>query len=70
MRYNRLHQHKQYWFREGVLNYLDLFFDGDTMPHFNTEQDLLEDVYDFIKSSKRLSRTTAEKFKYCAHFIC
>lgn len=60
LRFNRLQQPEEYWCRESILNYLNLFINSDTIAPFNTEQDLLEDVYGFIKASKRLNSTIAE----------
>lgn len=50
----------KYWVRQSVLNYIDLFIDNDVIPVFKTELDLFEDMYGFVKSSRRLSQTTAE----------
>ncbi|KAG1220703.1 hypothetical protein G6F68_021127 [Rhizopus microsporus] len=46
---NRRQQPEEYWCRESVLNYLNLFIDKDSVSSFPTEQDLLQDIYGFIK---------------------
>ncbi|KAG1369283.1 hypothetical protein G6F61_012462 [Rhizopus arrhizus] len=57
---NRRQQPEEYWCRESVLNYLNLFIDKDSVSSFPTEQDLLQDMYGFIKATKHISKTTTE----------
>lgn len=49
-----------FWLKNSIINYLMLFYDTETVPPIKSEQDLLEDVYGFIKKSKILNGTTAE----------
>ncbi|GAN03109.1 hypothetical protein MAM1_0034d02560 [Mucor ambiguus] len=60
MRYDRRTQPAEYWCRNSILNYLDLFIESDNFTPFVTEQDLLNDMYGFLKSTKNISRTTTE----------
>lgn len=48
-----------YWFKESILNYIDLFYDEDHIT-VKTEQDLMDEVYGFIKRIKTLSGTKTE----------
>ncbi|KAI9258418.1 hypothetical protein EDC94DRAFT_171179 [Helicostylum pulchrum] len=60
MRYDRRTQPAEYWCCNSILNYLDLFIESDNFTPFVTEQDLLNDMYGFLKSTKNISRTTTE----------
>lgn len=60
MRYDRRTQLAEYWCRNSILNYLDLFIESDNFTPFVTEEDLLNDMYGFLKSTKNISRTTTE----------
>ncbi|KAG1152018.1 hypothetical protein G6F37_002397 [Rhizopus arrhizus] len=53
---NRRQQPEEYWCRESVLNYLNLFIDKDSVSSFPTEQDLLQDMYGFTKATKHIIR--------------
>ena len=48
-----------YWVKESVLDYIELFYNTD-FAMFNSEQDLLDEVYGFIKKSRRISKTRTE----------
>lgn len=48
-----------YWVKESVLDYIELFYENSTII-VNTEQDLLDEVYGFVKQSRRLNRTRTE----------
>ncbi|GAN05234.1 hypothetical protein MAM1_0085d04703 [Mucor ambiguus] len=49
-----------YWVKESVLDYIELFYDTN-LAMFNSEQDLLDEVYGFIKKkSRRISKTRTE----------
>lgn len=61
MRYDRRTQLAEYWCRNSILNYLDLFIESDNFTPFVTEEDLLNDMYGFLKSTKNISRTTTER---------
>lgn len=56
---DRYDQHAFYWLKESVLNYIDLFHDENKIT-MNTEQDLLEEVYGFIRRSRTLCSTRTE----------
>ncbi|CAO3645400.1 unnamed protein product [Mucor hiemalis] len=60
IRFHRINQPAEYWCRNSVLNYLDLFIQSDTIKPFFTEQDLLDDMYGFIKTSRNISKTTTQ----------
>ncbi|KAG1471251.1 hypothetical protein G6F56_002231 [Rhizopus delemar] len=60
MRYDRRTQPSEYWCRNSILNHLDLFIESDNFTPFVTEQDLLNDMYGFLKSTKNISKTTTE----------
>ncbi|KAI9468474.1 MAG: hypothetical protein EXX96DRAFT_513026 [Benjaminiella poitrasii] len=60
MRYDRRTQPAEYWCRNSILNYLDLFIESDNFTPFVTEQDLLNDMYGFLKSTKNISITITE----------
>ncbi|KAG0946650.1 hypothetical protein G6F31_014299 [Rhizopus arrhizus] len=45
---DRYYQRTLYWLKESILNYIDLFYDENQII-MNTEQDLLEEVYGFIR---------------------
>lgn len=49
-----------FWLKQAVIDYALLFMDQNdsALKLPSTEQDLLEDIYGFIKKSKRLSSTT------------
>ncbi|KAI8095394.1 hypothetical protein BDF21DRAFT_488949 [Thamnidium elegans] len=48
-----------YWVKESVLDYIELFYNTN-VAMFNSEQDLLDEVYGFIKKSRRISKTRTE----------
>ncbi|EPB86805.1 hypothetical protein HMPREF1544_06421 [Mucor circinelloides 1006PhL] len=48
-----------YWVKESVLDYIELFY-NTSFAMFNSEQDLLDEVYGFIKKSRRISKTRTE----------
>ncbi|KAL7333197.1 hypothetical protein PS15p_202131 [Mucor circinelloides] len=48
-----------YWVKESVLDYIELFY-NTSFAMFNSEQDLLDEVYSFIKKSRRVSKTRTE----------
>ncbi|KAG1453718.1 hypothetical protein G6F46_006772 [Rhizopus delemar] len=56
---DRYDQRALYWLKETVLNYIDLFHDENKIT-MNTEQDLLEEVYGFIRRSRTLCSTRTE----------
>jgi hypothetical protein len=60
MSFNRKLQPEEYWMRESVLNCLNLFIENDYAPRFVTEQNLLNDMYGFIKQTKNISKTFTE----------
>ncbi|KAI8885955.1 hypothetical protein K501DRAFT_293083 [Backusella circina FSU 941] len=51
---------EEYWAKRSILDYACLFIENEKVLPRRTEQDLLEDVYGFIKKSYRLSNTTVE----------
>jgi hypothetical protein len=51
---------EEYWVKRSILDYACLFIENEKVLPRRTEQDLLEDVYGFIKKSHRLSNTTVE----------
>ncbi|KAG0932794.1 hypothetical protein G6F30_010571 [Rhizopus arrhizus] len=51
---------EEYWVKRSILDYACLFIENEKVLPRRTEQDLLEDVYGFIKKSYRLSNTTVE----------
>lgn len=57
---NRRTEPDAYWCRESVINYLSLFMNQEDVIPFATEQDLLDDMYGFIKKTKNISSTTTE----------
>ncbi|CAO3691205.1 unnamed protein product [Rhizopus stolonifer] len=59
MEFDRRKEKEEYWFQQSVLNYLNLFITSDIMPRIYTEQDLLDDVYGFIKQSRLINETEA-----------
>jgi hypothetical protein len=56
---DRYYQCTLYWLKESILNYIDLFYDENQII-MNTEQDLLEEVYGFIRRSRTLCCTRTE----------
>lgn len=48
---------EEYWLKTSISNYALLFIDDKQITLPETEQDLLEDVFGFIKKSERLSGT-------------
>ncbi|KAI8983914.1 hypothetical protein BDB01DRAFT_790637 [Pilobolus umbonatus] len=50
---------EKFWLKQSILNYALLFVDECKLDSPETEQDLLDNVYGFIKKSSRLSGTTA-----------
>lgn len=52
---------EKYWLKNSIINYVMLFISGPTIVPFKSEEDLLDDVYGFIKTSKQLSNTNTEK---------
>ncbi|KAL0073762.1 hypothetical protein F4703DRAFT_1745744 [Phycomyces blakesleeanus] len=60
MHYDRRTQPAEYWCRNSILNYLDLFIESDNFTPFVTEQDLLNEMYGFLRSTKNISRTITE----------
>ncbi|CEI88235.1 hypothetical protein RMCBS344292_02629 [Rhizopus microsporus] len=52
---------EKYWLKNSIINYVMLFVSGPTIVPFKSEEDLLDDVYGFIKTSKQLSNTNTEK---------
>ncbi|CAO3620736.1 unnamed protein product [Mucor hiemalis] len=48
-----------YWVKESVLDYIELFYNTNFVK-FNSEQDFLDEVYGFIKKSRRISKTRTE----------
>lgn len=56
---DRYDQRALYWLKESVLNCIDLFHDDNHIV-MNTEQDLLEEVYGFIRRSRTLCSTKTE----------
>ncbi|KAG1372774.1 hypothetical protein G6F61_010750 [Rhizopus arrhizus] len=63
---NRRQQPEEYWCRESVLNYLNLFIDKDSVSSFPTEQDLLQDIYGFIKEIDDESSSDEMDLEYAA----
>ncbi|EPB82438.1 hypothetical protein HMPREF1544_10825 [Mucor circinelloides 1006PhL] len=59
METDRYDQRALYWLKESVLNCIDLFHDDNHIV-MNTEQDLLEEVYGFIRRSRTLCSTKTE----------
>lgn len=51
-----------YWFKQSIMNYSFLFVDDEKYDGYGKEQDLLDNVYSFIKQSKRLSNTKATSY--------
>lgn len=51
---------EEYWVKRSILDYACLFIENEKVLPRRTEQDLLGDVYGFIKKSFRLSNTTVE----------
>ncbi|KAI8643104.1 hypothetical protein BD408DRAFT_465276, partial [Parasitella parasitica] len=49
----------KFWLKQSILNYAMLFIDNEVLLPSETEQDLLDDVFGFIKTSCRLSGTKA-----------
>ncbi|KAI8364083.1 hypothetical protein BD560DRAFT_373425 [Blakeslea trispora] len=49
----------EYWLKQSILNYVLLFAEETQLVKQETEQDLLDDVYGFIKKSCKLSGTKA-----------
>lgn len=52
---------EKYWLKNSIINYVMLFINGSTMVPFKSEENLLDDVYGFIKTSKKPSNTNIEK---------
>ncbi|PHZ12685.1 uncharacterized protein RHIMIDRAFT_282953 [Rhizopus microsporus ATCC 52813] len=52
---------EKYWLKNSIINYVMLFINGPTIVPLKSEEDLLDDVYSFIKTSKQLSNTNTEK---------
>ncbi|KAG1464508.1 hypothetical protein G6F55_001724 [Rhizopus delemar] len=51
---------EEYWVKRSILDYVCLFIENEKALPRRTKQNLLEDVYGFIKKSYRLSNTTVE----------
>ncbi|KAI9470510.1 MAG: hypothetical protein EXX96DRAFT_490544, partial [Benjaminiella poitrasii] len=51
---------EEYWLKNNIINLVMLFIDGPTIPPVKGEQGLLDDVFGFVKTSKRLSHTNTE----------
>ncbi|CEG83040.1 hypothetical protein RMATCC62417_17017 [Rhizopus microsporus] len=52
-----LDDREEFWLKQSILDYLILFSDDDTLAPSETEKDLLDDVYGFVKKSCKLSGT-------------
>lgn len=60
MQYSRLDNPEEQWCVQSILDYIDLFYDGDTVRAFCSEQTLFDEMYSFIKNSKKISKTNTE----------
>jgi hypothetical protein len=56
---DRYDQSTLFWLKESVLNYIDLFYEENQVVA-HTEQDLLEEVYGFLRRSRTLCSTKTE----------
>jgi hypothetical protein len=61
-----------FWSKQAVIDYVLLFIDQNdvTLKMPLTEQDFLEDMFGFIKESKRLTGTTCVTYDQMHYSIC
>lgn len=60
IRYSRLDNPEEHWCVQSILDYIDLFYNSNTVRTFCSEQTLLAEMYSFITNSKRISTTDTE----------
>lgn len=53
---------EEFWLKRSVVDFTLLFTDNEEHEKYATEQDLLDDVYSFIKNSKKINGTKAAKY--------
>ncbi|GAA5798967.1 hypothetical protein HPULCUR_004376 [Helicostylum pulchrum] len=53
---------EEFWLKRSVVDFTLLFTDNEEHEKYTTEQELLDDVYSFIKNSKKISGAKATKY--------
>lgn len=60
MRFSRRTHPEENWLVESVLHYIDLFFDSASVRTFPSESTLFDEMYSFVKTSKKINNTITE----------
>lgn len=51
---------KLFWVQQGIFDYIDLFYKCSKID-VDTEQDLLDEVYSFVKKSRKINNLSTLK---------
>ncbi len=60
MCFSRRTHPEENWLVESILHYIELFYDSTSARTFASESTLFDEMYSFVKTSKKINNTITE----------